>query len=500
MTLSVAPAFPNDTPMRVNPAPANPSNSGATPTDSFKSTYNDVQKPNQSDPNSGPDDPNTKTGKTGKERKDARDPGADANNPVIAEVAPQPRPLIPALLFSLPALGEIAQPSNGSESKDGAALSPPPASSLSDRVDAALAPETLDVPSLPSNNQEVPNKDLAFALRLLGQESAANQPLPGAPAASNVIAATTEPAVAPDKALQVSRVAAVNLEVQPALPVAPAASSETPAAVSVIEPLSTVVAPSKTIQAQTIQAQQDLTALPALPAAKPQNTASAGPIQTSPSIPSPKIAPVKQSSANEPVKNNGGSDGPARTAEPAQRPVETRYANMPLTEVRDASSIINSEIHPAEPKPLDTRVEAPAPVIGLVKPSTTPVNEISVRVSGPDQTSAAIRVLDRSGEIRVSVHASDPQLANTLRSDVDELRSHMANRGWDADVWKPEGTATSSTPASVNNGKSESQNPDNSAGRRDAQPQQQSRQQQNNSEKRPEWMDELEASGVKGAA
>ena len=499
--------------MRVTPAPANPPSSGATPVDSFKSTYNDVQKPDQADTNSGAGDPNTKTVKTARERKEAKDPASDANNPVIADVAPQPRqPVPPLLLFSFPALGEIAPPSDGSESKDGAALSPPPASSTSNRVGAGLAPETLDLPGLSSATQRLPNQELAFALRLSGQESTASGSLPAT-------AVSAVPVTASAKPVQTSLVPTRALEVQPDVQTElPAPSDSRPDAVVAVEPLSTVEASDRTLEGPSlpsVPSRQGLSSDPALPAPKTQNTASAGPMQTtSTPINSPKIAtPVKQSSGNG---NSGvNSERPAEPA-PGQRsvelrnsntPTEVKYSNTPtevkysntLTEVREFSSAVNSGTNAAETKPLDTRIEAPAPLTSAAQPST-PVNEISLRVNGADQSSAAIRVLDRSGEIRVSVHASDPQLANTLRSDVDELRSHLATRGWDADVWKPEGGSTSVTPASVNNGRSESQNQDNSAGRRDGQPQQQSRQQQNQSEKRPEWMDELEASVVKGAA
>ncbi len=63
--------------------------------------------------------------------------------------------------------------------------------------------------------------------------------------------------------------------------------------------------------------------------------------------------------------------------------------------------------------------------------------EILLHLQGNDQSSAAIRLVDRAGSVNVSVHASDSDLRNSLRSNVGELVSQLNGQGWKADVDKP---------------------------------------------------------------
>lgn len=70
----------------------------------------------------------------------------------------------------------------------------------------------------------------------------------------------------------------------------------------------------------------------------------------------------------------------------------------------------------------------------MPKPSTS--TEILLHLTDGDQTSAAIRVADRAGAVNVSVHASDPTLRESLRSNLDELSSQLNSQGWKADIIK----------------------------------------------------------------
>jgi hypothetical protein len=67
------------------------------------------------------------------------------------------------------------------------------------------------------------------------------------------------------------------------------------------------------------------------------------------------------------------------------------------------------------------------------RPNTT--GEILLQLGSKDQ-SAAIRVTDRAGAINVSVHANDPDLRTSLRSNLGELASQLTNQGWKTEVVK----------------------------------------------------------------
>ena len=77
-------------------------------------------------------------------------------------------------------------------------------------------------------------------------------------------------------------------------------------------------------------------------------------------------------------------------------------------------------------------------------PRTSAGSEILLHLTGNDQTSAAIRVADRAGTVNVSVHASDPVLRESLRSNLGELSTQLNDQGWKADVLKSAAVAAHS--------------------------------------------------------
>ena len=73
------------------------------------------------------------------------------------------------------------------------------------------------------------------------------------------------------------------------------------------------------------------------------------------------------------------------------------------------------------------------------RPSAT--SEILLQLGGKDQA-AAIRVTDRAGAVNVSVHATDPDLRSSLRSNLGDLASQLTHQGWKTEVVKPGTTLT----------------------------------------------------------
>src|SRR5207247_5609571 len=111
------------------------------------------------------------------------------------------------------------------------------------------------------------------------------------------------------------------------------------------------------------------------------------------------------------------------------------------------------------------------------------VQEISIRVAGPEQNSASIRMIQSAGEIRVAVRASDPQLAESLRGNVEQLTSRFNSNGLSAEVWKP-----NAVPAAAR-AQSPSQDMPQEHHGSQGQPWRGSttREQQNDKQKRPDW-------------
>jgi len=103
----------------------------------------------------------------------------------------------------------------------------------------------------------------------------------------------------------------------------------------------------------------------------------------------------------------------------APEPAEAAHANLPLA---------TQEAHLLAPE----------------MPKTSTSSEILLHLTDNDQSSAAIRVADRAGSVNVSVHASDPVLRESLRSNLGDLSNQLSNQGWKADVIKSAAVAAQS--------------------------------------------------------
>jgi hypothetical protein len=120
-------------------------------------------------------------------------------------------------------------------------------------------------------------------------------------------------------------------------------------------------------------------------------------------------------------------------------PTEAAHPNLPLAV---------QEAHFVAPEP----------------PKTSTSSEILLHLTGNDESSAAIRIADRAGSVNVSVHASDPVLRESLRSNLGELSTQLNAQGWKADVVKSAAAAVATH--------SESQQEPHANGQRGSQQQQ----------------------------
>jgi hypothetical protein len=119
---------------------------------------------------------------------------------------------------------------------------------------------------------------------------------------------------------------------------------------------------------------------------------------------------------------------------------------------------------------------------------SSPLNQITLRVANADQSSASIRMVERSGELHVAIRASDSQLADSLRGNVDQLTSRLNSNGWGTEVWKPAAIA----PA-VRAQSSSQEMPQGQPGSRQQNGERSNPGQQNNKQKYPAWVEEFYA-------
>jgi hypothetical protein len=126
-------------------------------------------------------------------------------------------------------------------------------------------------------------------------------------------------------------------------------------------------------------------------------------------------------------------------------------------------------------------------------PKTSSSSEILLHLTGNDESSAAIRIADRAGAVNVSVHASDPVLRESLRSNLSELSTQLNSQGWKADLVKSAPVVTHS----------ESQQDSHAGGQRGSQGQQSSggdRQPQRDRRASGQWQQELDQQFTGGDA
>ena len=196
----------------------------------------------------------------------------------------------------------------------------------------------------------------------------------------------------------------------------------------------------------------------------------------------------------------------------------------------DDATAATPKSEPAAPAPtMAAATQAPAPTVSVAPPShpstpasapdtppvahTAQVNEpvdkpvasapaqrISLTVSDSQNQHVEVHLMERAGEVRVSVHAADEAISHSMRADLGSLSGKLAQSGYNAESYTP-GTANTAT---FSNERQSSDGRESSAGGRQNPQQNQSGGQQQPSRdgrgQRPAWVEELENSLASSAA
>jgi hypothetical protein len=148
-------------------------------------------------------------------------------------------------------------------------------------------------------------------------------------------------------------------------------------------------------------------------------------------------------------------------------------AAAPLPAGRDAQSAVTT--HEAS----GTRPASLEPP----EPAAQPVSrDVSLHLAD-GESRVDIRMAERAGEIRVTVHTPDRELANSLRADLPDLVGKLRQSGFQAEAWRP--AATAEPDAGRRSGSDGSPSQEQSPGGRKEGRQQQPEQQQ--SKKQSGW-------------
>ncbi len=172
----------------------------------------------------------------------------------------------------------------------------------------------------------------------------------------------------------------------------------------------------------------------------------------SPSDPSRDAQPSAPAADKSGVTAQNPVDGSAAQLGPQQTPRVTSHWPGIASQANDAAVLQPAEIgsvagapEPAEAAHANLTLAAQeAHLLAPDMPKTPASSEILLHLTGADQSSAAIRIADRAGSVNVSVHASDPVLRESLRSNLGDLSNQLSDQGWKADVSKSAMVATQS--------------------------------------------------------
>jgi hypothetical protein len=109
-----------------------------------------------------------------------------------------------------------------------------------------------------------------------------------------------------------------------------------------------------------------------------------------------------------------------------------------------------------------------------------------VRLPDNNGGSTQVRFVESGGEVRVSVRTADEGLAQNLRSHLNDLSQRLADGGIPAEIWKPGSDAASS--------QNNQHQPDRDGRGSNGQPSGGQDGQPDRQQKRPAWLEEMEAS------
>lgn len=277
----------------------------------------------------------------------------------------------------------------------------------------------------------------------------------------------------------------------PAAPAAPVAVTPGPA-------------PTPTAQMQTIGAQPVVSSAAEV---RPDITESE-PVQSTPKSAhaEPVVANAPAAQAQQTQSGNTSSDSGSKDDD-SHRPasdvnVETAAPSVPAAQISQTvyTHAANAPVMPSAPAPASTQSSSTiAQAISTAStlatraaetPKTGTANQISISVPAGDQQNVQVRLMDRAGEVHVTVRAPNEEMAGSLRQDLGSLTNKLNQSGFSTEAFTPSsGGGTLSRDQKTAD--PQQQNGDD---RQTPERNQQQNSQQNPRGKRPAWLDEFENS------
>jgi hypothetical protein len=222
---------------------------------------------------------------------------------------------------------------------------------------------------------------------------------------------------------------------------------------------------------------------PALPQPSPLTQPQASHLQAAQASAQSPPAPEADAIQPPPAVTQAVPAGPEQAGEHTQKS-EGQALAAPSAAAEQAAVPRADAAHTLD-QPADVR-SADVDQTPAAGANASAVRDVRLQVAGSDNQRVDVRVMDRGGELRVSVRADDPSLVRSLQDNVAELSNRLDQAHFRSEVWTPRTQAISQTDSASTNGRTFSNG--GQAFGRDGQGQQQNGRQQQH----PSWVDDFE--------
>jgi len=258
------------------------------------------------------------------------------------------------------------------------------------------------------------------------------------------------------------------------------------------------------LRLKSSDAPQEITAPATVPspAAQPVARANAAPHTTAIQPAEPAQQNNTQSGAQESNHNSKQQhedSAVAVKAEPAV-PVPAQAAAATSTPiVMAAAASAPAAIPQARADDTQPTAHTAAPSEPSEKPVAAPAQRISLSVSDSQNQRVDVHLIERAGEVRVSVRSADETLTHSMRSELGSLSGKLSQSGYTTEAYAPAAANTSNS----SNQRQSPEGRESTPGNRQNQQQNQSGGQQQPRDsrgQRPAWVEEMENSLASNAA
>jgi len=178
--------------------------------------------------------------------------------------------------------------------------------------------------------------------------------------------------------------------------------------------------------------------------------------------------------------HTGADQNEGQQQKPEQSPLPTQSTVYERAETVRPDSVRAPE-QAAQPR--GAEIEPPAPSANHAQ-----IRDVRMQLTGSENQRVDVRVLDRGGELRVSVRADDPSLVRSLQDNMADLATRLDQGHFRSEIWTPRTEAVSRSESSGTNGRTLS-NGNESSGQDG-----QGRQQNGRQNHQPAWLDDFEES------